>query len=95
MSLQHQDVIKIARLARLSIDPLVLAEYAQNLANILELVEQMNTIDTKMIEPLFHPMNLPQRLRPDQVLETDQRDRFQQGAPAVENGLYLVPKVVE
>lgn len=95
MSLQHQDVAKIAQLARLALEPQALADYTHNLANILELVEQMNSIDTKMIEPLSHPLEMYQRLRTDTVQETDQHLRFQQLAPAVEAGLYLVPKVIE
>ncbi len=95
MSLDRQDVERIAHLARLAIDEADVPGYARNLSDILALVEQMNAVDTSAVEPLAHPMEASQRLRPDEVTETDQRELFQSIAPAVENGLYLVPKVIE
>ena len=95
MSLDRQDVERIAHLARLAIDEADVPGYARNLSDILALVEQMNAVDTGAVEPLAHPMEASQRLRPDEVTETDRRERFQGLAPAVENGLYLVPKVIE
>ncbi len=95
MSLDRQDVERIAHLARLAIDEADVPGYARNLSDILALVEQMNAVDTSAVEPLAHPMEASQRLRPDEVTETDQRELFQGIAPAVENGLYLVPKVIE
>ncbi len=95
MSLDKQDVEKIAHLARLAINEDDVPAYAQNLSNILDLVEQMNSVDTDNVEPMAHPTDAVQRLREDEVRETNQRDRFQKIAPQVENGLYLVPKVIE
>ena len=95
MSLEKQDVEKIAHLARLAIDEQDIPEYARNLSNILDLVEQMNAVDTSGVEPMAHPLDTAQRLRADEVSETDQRDHFQAIAPSVEAGLYLVPKVIE
>jgi len=95
MSLDADEVAKIAHLARLAIDEADVPEYATNLTNILELVEQMNAVDTAGVEPMAHPVELPQRLRVDAVTESDQREHFQQCAPKVERGLYLVPKVIE
>ena len=95
MSLQHSDVEKIAHLARLAIDEDQVDEYAAALSNILELVEQMNAVDTSDVIPMAHPLDMAQRLRPDEVTETDQRDKYQGIAPATEAGLYLVPKVIE
>ena len=95
MSLQKEDVEKIAHLARLQISESEIDGYARQLSNILAFVEQMNEVDTDGVEPMAHPQDLAARLRPDQVTETDQRDAFQQNAPCVENGLYLVPKVIE
>ena len=95
MSLDKQDVEKIAHLARLAIDEADVPVYAQNLSNILDLVEQMNAVDTRDVEPMAHPVEAVQRLREDAVRETDQRERFQSIAPRVEDGLYLVPKVIE
>ena len=95
MSLQKSDIEKIAHLARLSIDENAIPSYADNLSNILQLVEQMNAVDTNDITPMAHPLSESQRLRDDVVTETDQREHFQQIAPETANGLYLVPKVIE
>jgi aspartyl-tRNA(Asn)/glutamyl-tRNA(Gln) amidotransferase subunit C len=95
MSLEKKDVINIAHLARLAIDEQDIPQYERNLSNILHLVEQMNAIDTANVEPMAHPLDTHQRLRPDEVTETDQREHFQAIAPATEDGLYLVPKVIE
>ncbi len=95
MSLDRQDVEKIAHLARLDINEADVSAYAQNLSSILDLVEQMNSADTDNVEPMAHPADAVQRLREDEVRETNQRERFQKIAPQVENGLYLVPKVIE
>ncbi|MDT8404387.1 Asp-tRNA(Asn)/Glu-tRNA(Gln) amidotransferase subunit GatC [Sulfuriflexus sp.] len=95
MSLSRDDVEKIAHLAMLAISEEDIADYASDLSNILDLVGQMEAVDTDSVTPMAHPLNMPQRLRPDVVTETDQRDRFQQNAPSVENGLFLVPRVVE
>jgi len=95
MSFMNQDVENIAHLARLAIDDADFPEYAKNLSNIFELMEQMSTIDTRNIEPMAHPLDTVQRLRKDQVTETNQREHFQQIAPLTEAGLYLVPKVIE
>jgi len=95
MSLDAKEVEKIAHLARLAISAADVPEYARNLSRILDLVEQMNAVDTDDVTPMAHPLELSQRLRPDQVTESDQREHFQAIAPRVEDGLYLVPKVIE
>ncbi len=95
MSLDRDDVVKIAHLARLAIDEADIPRYARELSNILELVEQMNQVDTTDVEPMAHPLDTSQRLRPDAPTERDQRELFQANAPQVEAGLYLVPKVIE
>jgi len=95
MSLDKSQVEKIAHLARLQIDPADVPEYATNLSNILDLVEQMDAVDTEGVDPMAHPTDAVQRLREDVVTEHDQRDQFQAIAPQVENGLYLVPRVIE
>lgn len=95
MSLEKAEIVKIARLAQLALDEGDIPGYAHDLSNILGLVEQMNTIKTNDIEPLAHPMEIKARLRPDEVTETDQREKFQNIAPDVENGHYLVPRVIE
>jgi len=95
MTLTPSDVKKIARLARLAVAGEDIPAYARNLSNIMGLVEQMNAVDTRDVTPMAHPLELPARLRPDQISETDQRELFQSIAPMVEAGLYLVPKVIE
>ena len=95
MSLGPDEVRRIAWLARVAIREEDIPGYARNLSRILELVGQMNAADTEGVEPLAHPLELPQRMRPDEVTEEDQRERFQAIAPLVERGLYLVPKVIE
>lgn len=95
MSLDKQDVEKIAHLARLAIQEEDIPNYAEGLNNILNLIEQMSSVDTSDILPMAHPLDMHQRLRPDVVTEADQRDVFQAIAPKTEAGVYLVPKVIE
>jgi aspartyl-tRNA(Asn)/glutamyl-tRNA(Gln) amidotransferase subunit C len=95
MSLDTDDIKSIAHLARLKIDEADVPGYATNLSNILDLVEQMNSVDTEGVIPMSHPLDVVQRLREDEVTETNQRDEFQKVAPATQDGLYLVPRVIE
>lgn len=95
MTLTAHDVDKIAWLARLAINTDKSESYAQDLSGILHFVEQMNAVDTSEVLPLAHPLDQVQRLRPDEVTESDQHVLFQTYAPLVEAGLYLVPKVIE
>lgn len=95
MSLDRTDVEKIAHLARLSISEAEAADYAEGLSEILGLVAQMDSVDTEAVTPMAHPLDMAQRLRADEVQETDQRELFQSIAPQTEAGLYLVPKVIE
>ncbi|MEJ2403403.1 MAG: Asp-tRNA(Asn)/Glu-tRNA(Gln) amidotransferase subunit GatC [Candidatus Thiodiazotropha sp.] len=95
MSLDRSDVEKIARLARMALDESQIDSYATELSNILALVEQLEQADTSDIEPMSHPLHMAQRLRSDAVTETDRREANQAIAPQVEDGLYLVPKVIE
>ncbi|MFP4181182.1 MAG: Asp-tRNA(Asn)/Glu-tRNA(Gln) amidotransferase subunit GatC [Thiohalospira sp.] len=95
MALDRSDVEKVAHLARLALDEAAVPDYARNISEILEFVERMNAVDTEGVEPLAHPLEATQRLRADEVTETVDRARFQALAPAVEDGLYLVPRVVE
>lgn len=95
MSLTANDVKKIAHLARLGIDQQQIEHYAQDLSNLLDLMTQMGQLDTQGVAPMAHPLDQVQRLRPDVVSETDQRQNFQAIAPQTEAGLYLVPKVIE
>jgi aspartyl-tRNA(Asn)/glutamyl-tRNA(Gln) amidotransferase subunit C len=95
MSLSNDEVEKIAYLARLQINAKDVPQYAQDLSGILELAEQMEAVDTEAVKPMAHPLDITQRLRDDDVTETDQRDKFQKIAPLTESGLYLVPKVLD
>ena len=95
MSLQPEDILGIAHLARLQIEPDEVPEFARELSSILALVEQMNAADTRNVEPMAHPLDEIQRLRADEVTEPDQRERFQAIAPQVRDGLYLVPRVID
>ncbi len=95
MTLKIEDVRNIAQLARLQIDDSTIEQLTSDLSNILALAEQMKAMDTTNVRPMAHPMDAIQRLRDDEVTETDQRDKFQGIAPDVENGFYRVPKVIE
>ncbi len=95
MSLEKADVEKIAHLARLAVSAKELDAVASDLSSILGLVEQMNAVDTAGVVPMAHPLHMAQRLRADEVTESDQRELFQSVAPETEAGLYLVPKVIE
>lgn len=95
MSLELSDVKRIAHLARIEIDDADAKTALQQLSGILGLIEEMQAVNTDGIEPMSHSQDVVQRLREDVVTESNQRALFQSIAPAVENGLYLVPKVIE
>ena len=95
MALQRSDVEKIAHLARLAVSEDEMAAYTRSLSDILKFVEQMDSAEVAHVAPMAHPLDAVQRLREDIVRETDQREKFQAIAPRVEDGLYLVPKVIE
>jgi aspartyl-tRNA(Asn)/glutamyl-tRNA(Gln) amidotransferase subunit C len=95
VSLTANDVKNIAHLARLGIDDLDVESYASDLSGMLDLMTQMSELDTNNVIPMAHPLDQIQRLRPDVVTEQNQREHFQAIAPQVEDGLYLVPKVIE
>lgn len=94
-TLTVNDVQKIAELAKLQLPADRLAALTDRLENILTLVKKMDAMDTSEVQPLAHPVNATQPLRQDKVSEINQRDLFQQNAPHVEAGLYIVPKFVE
>lgn len=95
MALERSDVEKIAHLARLGLNDADIPQTTATLNNILGLIDAMQAVDTTGIEPLAHPLEATQRLRADRATESNHRDAYQAIAPAVENGLYLVPKVIE
>lgn len=99
MALDLSDVKRIAHLARIETSDDEATQTLAQLNNFFSLVEQMQAVDTTGIEPLAHPLSavrdMVQRLREDVVTEADRRADYQRPAPATENGLYLVPKVIE
>ena len=95
MSLDKDQVRHIAMLARLKLTDDEYAESVEKLSKIVDFVDQLSQADTAGVVPMAHPLDAVQRLRPDVVTEPDERDRYQQNAPSVAAGLYLVPKVIE
>jgi aspartyl-tRNA(Asn)/glutamyl-tRNA(Gln) amidotransferase subunit C len=96
MSLTRAQVEAIAHLARLEISEAQMPVYVGSLSSIIDFVEQLSAADTGGVAPMAHPLaDQVQRLRPDEVTETDRREKYQQNAPAVAAGLYLVPKVID
>jgi aspartyl-tRNA(Asn)/glutamyl-tRNA(Gln) amidotransferase subunit C len=95
MSLSTSDVKRIAHLARIEVSDAEAEATLQKLSGILGLIEQMQAVDTTGITPMSHSQDVTQRLREDVVTAVNQRELFQSIAPAVEHGLYLVPKVIE
>lgn len=95
MALNIEDIQRIAYLARIEINEQEAATTLTKLSGILGLIEQMQAVNTEGIAPMSHSQDLTQRLRDDVVTQTNQREAFQAIAPLTENGLYLVPKVIE
>ena len=92
----NQDlVLAIAELSQLNIDGGDIAGYAADMTKVLALAEQMHRVNTDAIAPMSNPTDASQQLRPDEVTEPNQRDRFQAIAPETDAGFYLVPRVVE
>lgn len=95
MALSTDHIHSIAHLARLGLTDAEIIRYTDSLNQIMGLIDQLQAIDTTGVTPLAHALDVTQPLRPDSVTETNHRDDYQQIAPAVEAGLYLVPKVIE
>ncbi len=93
--LSLEEVTRLARLARIEVRDAEAARLRDELNGILGLIDQMRAVDTAGVDPMSHPQPVVQRLREDEVTETDQRDLFQSVAPEVRDGLYLVPRVIE
>ena len=95
MSLTPDQLQRIALLARIDVTAEESRGVTERLNQVLGLIDQLQALDTAGIEPMSHALDVVQRLRPDEVSEADRREAYQRGAPAVEQGLYLVPKVIE
>ncbi|GAA6153980.1 Asp-tRNA(Asn)/Glu-tRNA(Gln) amidotransferase subunit GatC [Pseudoteredinibacter isoporae] len=93
--MDQSDIAKLANLARLDINETTAAEVADSINGILGLVDQLQNADTDGIAPMAHPQDAQQRLRKDEVSEENVREQFQAIAPEAEQGLYLVPKVID
>ena len=95
MTIKQDDIEKIAELARIRISDEEIGQVTQRITEILHMVDRLQAVDTRGVEPMANPLDAMQRLRPDEVTQDNRRDAFQAIAPAVENGLYLVPRVIE
>lgn len=95
VSLDSKQIRKVAMLARLRITAAQLDAYTNDLSGIMDMMDSLETVDTHAVEPMAHPLELTARLRADRVSDAGAPDQFQAIAPAVEQGLYLVPRVIE
>ena len=95
MAIEQDEIEKIAELARIRIAEDQMGELTQRITEILAMVDQLQAVDTHGVEPMANPLDATARLRADKITESNQRDAFQAIAPAVESGLYLVPKVID
>jgi aspartyl-tRNA(Asn)/glutamyl-tRNA(Gln) amidotransferase subunit C len=95
MAIEQDEIEKIAELSRIRIGADQIGQVTQRIAEILNMVDQLQAVDTSAVEPMANPLDATQPLRADQVTESNRREEFQAIAPAVEQGLYLVPRVIE
>lgn len=95
MAIESSDIAKLAKLARIEINDADAQETAKRISDVLALVDQLQAVNTDGVLPMAHPLDAVQKLRPDVITESNQRESFQSIAPATQDGLYLVPKVIE
>ena len=95
MSLSTQDIERIAHLARIRVTPADVTDVQSKLDGIFKLIDEMQAVDTKGVEPMSHGLDMVLRLRDDAITEINQREKFQKNAPQAEAGYFLVPKVIE
>lgn len=93
--MDRSEITRLAELARIEITEATVDEAASSITDVLKLVDQLQAADTDGVAPMAHPMDATQRLRADQVSEANRREAFQAIAPETEDGLYLVPKVID
>lgn len=93
--MEPSEIQRIAHLARIEISDSVASETAKSISEVLALVDQLQAVDTDNVSPMAHPLDAVQRLRADEVTENNVREQMQAIAPAHEDGLYLVPKVID
>ena len=95
MSIERQEIEKLATLSRIATNESTITEVSQRLSSVLDLVDQLQAIKTEGVVAMSHPMQATQRLREDEVTELNRREALQAIAPEIEDGLFLVPKVIE
>jgi aspartyl-tRNA(Asn)/glutamyl-tRNA(Gln) amidotransferase subunit C len=95
MSIERSEIEKLATLSRIAINEETISEVSQRLGSVLELVDQLQAVNTEGVDAMSHPMQATQRLREDEVSELNRREALQAIAPETEDGLFLVPKVIE
>ncbi len=93
--MEAEQILKLAKLAKLEISQETLEQTATSINEVLALVDQLQSADTGDVSPMAHPLDAVQVLRKDEVTEQDHREKYQSVAPATEDGLYLVPKVID
>ena len=95
MIIKREEIEKLATLSRISIDEKTITDVAERLSSVLDLVDQLKTANTDSVQGISRPIQVSQRLREDKVTESNQRDKFQAIAPATDNGLFTVPKMID
>jgi len=95
MSIKKTDIAYISSLSKLKMEDIEIDNFTRQISDILEMIQQLEKVDTDGIEPMAHPLNMKQRLRMDEVTEENQRDLYQENAVEVEQGFYKVPKVID
>ena len=95
MSIKKSEIAYISSLSKLKMEDIEIANFTRQISDILEMIQQLEKVDTDGIEPMAHPLNMKQRLRMDEVTEENQRDLYQENAVEVEQGFYKVPKVID
>lgn len=95
MSIEKGDIEKLSRLARINVSNDVADIVTDRVNDVLSMVDQLQAIDTTNVEPMAHPQDATQRLRADEITESNQRQVLMSNAPAQEDGLFLVPKVID
>ena len=95
MAVQSSDIAKLATLARIAISDEAAEATAKSISEVLALVDQLQAVNTHGVIPMAHPLDAVQRLRADVITETNQRETFQAIAPVTQDGLFLVPQVIE
>ena len=95
MSIKKSEIAYISSLSKLKMEDIEIDNFTRQISDILEMIQQLEKVDTDGIEPMAHPLNMKQRLRMDEVTEESQRDLYQENAVEVEQGFYKVPKVID